>query len=732
MIGVIAIHDIDNTQTIKAVQDLLKKEQEHLKKLIKLDDISEHPHIMPWRHAYKKFGVKPKKYPPSIENLTKRILKGGSLSHINTLVDLYNIVSLRYLLPAGGKDLEESAGDIQLTFAKDNEKSVVLLGEKEARQPQPGEVIYKDNNGAICRRWNWKEAERTKLTEKTKHAFLVFEVLPPVGREILEVAVNQLATYIEQYCGGTATVAFLDANNQEIVLKKNDTYVLLNKKQPVDASVVPLTKASSMQEGSEEHRIRVEKVHTLRKQRQEPWPQFKPINATCKDVVDEFVDDKESRKYHIAGRLLTLREHGKTIFANIQDRSGQIQIYIRKDIVGDDAFDYCKHFIDIGDIIWCSGLSFCTKMGEITLKIKNFELLSKCLHPLPEKWHGIHDVEIKYRQRYLDLIATPESRERFQKRSEIIRQMRSFLDAHQYMEVETPMLHPIPGGATARPFVTHHNALDMDLYLRIAPELYLKRLVVGGFERVYEINRSFRNEGISTKHNPEFTMVEFYTAHQNYMYAMDLVEKMIRHIAKEICESLQVSYGKHILDFAAPFRRIRMQDIVAEYAECTSKDLEGKNIDAIAAKQNITFEKNDASWGEKLNMLFEALVEGNLIQPTFITQFPTIISPLAKRNPKNPQFVDRFELFIAGVELSNGFNELNDPFDQAERFREQAQARAAGKKEAHYYDADYVQALEYGLPPTVGVGIGIDRLTMFLTNAMSIRDVILFPTLKRK
>ncbi len=273
----------------------------------------------------------------------------------------------------------------------------------------------------------------------------------------------------------------------------------------------------------------------------------------------------------------------------------------------------------------------------------------------------------------------------------------------------------------------------MDLYLRIAPELYLKRLVVGGFERVYEINRNFRNEGISTKHNPEFTMVEFYTAHQNYMYAMDLVEKMIRHIAKEICESLQVPYGKHILDFAAPFKRIRMQDAVAEYAAgCTSKDLEGKNIDAIVAKQNITFEKNDASWGEKLNLLFEALVEENLIQPTFITQFPTVISPLAKRNPKNPQFVDRFELFIAGVELSNGFNELNDPFDQAERFREQAQAREAGKKEAHYYDADYVQALEYGLPPTVGVGIGIDRLTMFLTNAMSIRDVILFPTLKRK
>ena len=733
MIGVVVVHDIDNTKTHKSVQELLKNEQEHLKQLIKIDDLAEHPHIAPWRNAYKKFGAKPKKHSSSIENLVKRVLKGESLRHINTLVDLYNVVSLRYLLPAGGKDLATIEGDIQLTVAGEREKPTVLLGEKEARAPQPGEVFYKDNNGAMCRRWNWKEADHTKLTEKTTHAFLVLEALPPVTREILVVGAHQLATYIEHYCGGSATVALLDENNPEVVLQEAGNFVLLNPKQPVDPSVVPLTKVPAADQGvSEEHKIRVEKVHTLRKQGIEPWPQFKPINAMCNDVVSEFDEEKESREYYIAGRILTLREHGKTVFATIQDRSGKLQIYIRKDDVGGKAFDFFARYFDIGDIIGCAGKSFRTKMGEVTLKVSGFDLLSKCLHPLPEKWHGIHDVEIKYRQRYLDLISTAESRERFAKRSEIIRIMRSFFDKHDYMEVETPMLHSIPGGATARPFVTHHNALDMELYLRIAPELYLKRLVVGGFERVYEINRSFRNEGISTKHNPEFTMVEFYTAHQGYNYAMDFVENMIKHIAERVCGTMRVEFGEHTLDFSVPFKRITMQEAVAQYAECASQDLNGAGIDTIIKKHNIHLAKKDISWGEKLSVLFEELVESRLIQPTFITKFPVEISPLAKRNPSEQQFVDRFELFIAGVELSNGFNELNDPFDQADRFREQAQARTAGEEEAHFYDADYVLALEYGLPPTVGVGIGIDRLTMFLTNATSIRDVILFPTLKRK
>lgn len=483
---------------------------------------------------------------------------------------------------------------------------------------------------------------------------------------------------------------------------------------------------------SQEHAVRVEKIATMRAAGIEPWPQFKPINATCKDVLDEFYDEKESRKYEIAGRILTLREHGKTIFAHIQDRTARLQIYIRQDAIGKKEFEQFCHYVDIGDIIWCAGSSFRTRMGEVTLKITAVTLLSKSLHPLPEKFHGIADVEIKYRQRYLDLISSPKSRERFEKRTAIIKEMRAFFEGYRFVEVETPMLQPIPGGAIARPFITHHNALDMNLYLRIASELYLKRLVIGGFERVYEIGRTFRNEGISTKHNPEFTMMECYAAYLDYHFAMDFVEKMLKYIVSRVCESMHVPYDTYTLDFELPFKRITMQEAVAEYAKCSVGDLKEGRIDVLITKYAIALEEGKDSWGYKLNALFEELVESHLIQPTFITQFPIDVSPLAKRNPENPLLADRYELFIAGMELSNGFNELNDPFDQAERFKKQAQARSTGDIEAHYYDADYILALEHALPPTVGIGVGIDRLTMLLTNTTSIKDIILFPTLKKK
>ncbi|MGB8367497.1 MAG: lysine--tRNA ligase [Candidatus Babeliales bacterium] len=483
---------------------------------------------------------------------------------------------------------------------------------------------------------------------------------------------------------------------------------------------------------SQEHTIRVKKTEKMRAAGIEPWPSFKPIDATCKDVLDEFYDDKESRKYAVAGRVMALREHGKTIFAHIQDRAGRLQIYIRQDDLGKKEFEQFRDYVDIGDIIWCTGTSFRTRMGEVTLKVTEVVLLSKSLHPLPEKFHGIADVEIKYRQRYLDLISNPESRDRFQKRAAIIKKMRSFLETHDFVEVETPMLQPIPGGAVARPFVTHHNALNMDLYLRIASELYLKRMVVAGFERVYEIGRTFRNEGISTKHNPEFTMMECYAAYLDYHFAMDFVEKMLKYIVNYVCGSTHLPYNDYTLDFESPFKRMTMQEAVAHYAQCSMDDLKEDRIDTLIKKYKIELENEKNSWGYKLNALFEELVEAHLIQPTFITEFPIAVSPLAKRNPENPLIADRYELFIAGMELSNGFNELNDPFDQAQRFKEQAQARSSGDVEAHYYDEDYIIALEYALPPTVGIGVGIDRLTMLVTNTTSIKDVILFPTLKKK
>jgi lysyl-tRNA synthetase class 2 len=481
---------------------------------------------------------------------------------------------------------------------------------------------------------------------------------------------------------------------------------------------------------SSEHRIRVEKVEAMRAAGIEPWPAGREINATTQEVVNEFDEAQQSRSYAVAGRVLTFREHGKTAFATIQDRTGKLQLYVRADELGAERFAWIKQFVDIGDIIWVTGSSFKTKTGEITIKATDLQLMSKCLHPLPEKFHGLADVETAYRQRYLDLISNSESRERFVKRSAVVRTIRTFLDAHDFMEVETPMLQLIPGGAAARPFITHHNALGIDLYLRIAPELYLKRLVVGGFERVYEINRNFRNEGISTKHNPEFTMLEFYLAYKDYHFAMDFVEQLLRNVAQEVCGVLSIPFGSHTLDFQSPFIRLSMRDAVKKYGNVSDNDLEGAAIDGVLARNGVTLANTQAAWGHKLYALFEKLVEPNLVQPTFITDFPIEVSPLAKRDPANPLIAARFELFIAGVELSNGFNELNDPFDQAERFREQAKDRSAGDVEAHHYDADYVQALEYALPPTAGVGIGIDRLTMFLTNTTSIKDIILFPTLK--
>jgi lysyl-tRNA synthetase, class II len=481
---------------------------------------------------------------------------------------------------------------------------------------------------------------------------------------------------------------------------------------------------------TDENLVRRNKVDALRSAGIEPWPQAKPVNAQCKDVHDEFVQEMPSRVYNLAGRIMTIRAHGKTIFAHIQDSSGMLQLYLRKDDLGDDSFAQWTHFIDIGDIVWVSGTSFQTKTGEVTLRVSAYTLLSKCLHALPDKFHGMANVELKYRQRYLDLISDPASKERFYKRFKIIRTMRSYFDAHGFLEVETPMLHPIPGGAAARPFVTHHNALDLELYLRIAPELYLKRLVVGGFERVYEINRNFRNEGISTRHNPEFTMVEFYIAHHDYHFMMDFVETMLRTIVTEVCGVQCLNFGTTVIDFEQPFTRMTMYEAVMHYYGCTTDDLQGSALDALLVKHGISVASKNAGWGEKLYALFEHGVESKLHNPTFITEFPLAVSPLSKKNEQNPELTDRFELFVAGMELANGFNELNDPDDQAQRFKDQVNARESGDAEAHHYDADFIKALEYGLPPTVGAGIGIDRLTMLLTNTTSIKDVILFPTLR--
>ncbi len=440
--------------------------------------------------------------------------------------------------------------------------------------------------------------------------------------------------------------------------------------------------------------------------------------------------ERERVTASLAGRIVALRSFGKACFAHVQDGSGRMQLYFQKNTLGEDRFAVFKK-LDIGDIVGVRGFLFRTKTGELTLDVEEFTLLAKSLRPLPEKWHGLTDVEIRYRQRYVDLIVNPDVKKVFIARTKIIQAIRTFLNARAFLEVETPMMQSIPGGATARPFRTHHNALSMDLYLRIAPELYLKRLLVGGFERVYEINRNFRNEGISTRHNPEFTMLEFYMAYADYRDLMTMTEEMISAVTQEVLGTKVVQSEGHEIDLSPPWKRLTYLDSLREAGipeeVLTSEEKAREHARKLGANL-----KGGEPLGKLLNEIFEVLVEPKLVQPTFITDYPTDISPLSKKRVDDPRFVERFELFVVGRELANAFSELNDPLDQKERFQKQVAEREAGDDEAHQMDEDFIRALEYGMPPAAGEGIGIDRLVMLLTGSSSIRDVILFPQMKKE
>lgn len=433
----------------------------------------------------------------------------------------------------------------------------------------------------------------------------------------------------------------------------------------------------------------------------------------------------------IAGRLMSRRIMGKASFAHIQDVSGQLQLYVSRDVLGAEAYEKVFLELDIGDIVGVSGKLMRTKKGELSIQVQELRLLTKALRPLPEKFHGLTDPETRYRRRYVDLVMNEQVRNTFRQRSRIIQLIRQFMLDHEYMEVETPMMHPIPGGAVARPFETHHNALDMAMYMRIAPELYLKKLVVGGFEKVFEINRNFRNEGVSTKHNPEFTMMEFYSAYEDYQDLMNLTEQMFRDLAAETSGNTSVEYQGMTLDFGKDFNRLTMHEaVLAENPALSVSDLQDNDAMRNALKVAGGHAPADAGLGKILFELFEATVEDKLLDPTFIISHPTEVSPLSRRNDHQPELTDRFELFIGGREIANGFSELNDPEDQAQRFRDQVVAKDAGDDEAMHFDQDYIRALEYGLPPTAGEGVGIDRLVMLLTDSPSIRDVLLFPHLR--
>lgn len=484
------------------------------------------------------------------------------------------------------------------------------------------------------------------------------------------------------------------------------------------------------QELNELMKVRREKLTAIADKGLEPFGRKYNLTHHAQEIINCF-NELENQEVRVAGRIMSLRGHGKTSFVHLADLSGRIQLYFRQDVLGDEAYNLFQ-LADIGDIIGVHGVVFRTQKGEISIRVTEFELLSKSLRPLPEKWHGLKDVEMRYRQRYLDLIVNPDVMRTFVLRSKIIKALRSVLDERGFLEVETPMMHPIAGGAAARPFITHHNALDMKLYMRIAPELYLKRLIVGGFEKVYELGRVFRNEGISIKHNPEFTMVELYQAYADYQDIMKLTEEVIAGVAEAVLGTTIITYQGQKIDLTPPWNRLTMVEAIKQYSGVDFATVQTvEQAREIADKLDVHYEQKFGVGGI-LNAVFEAVAEEHLIQPTFIIGHPTEISPLAKRNREDPEATDRFEAFIFGREIANGFSELNDPIDQKGRFMDQVAARESGDDEAHMMDEDYINALEYGLPPTGGLGIGIDRLVMFLTDRYSIRDVILFPHMRHK
>lgn len=489
--------------------------------------------------------------------------------------------------------------------------------------------------------------------------------------------------------------------------------------------------SEEIQDLNELVKVRMGKLSELQKNDKDPFKIVKyDITHSTKYIVDNF-ESMEGTMVSIAGRLMSKRGMGKAGFCDVRDRDSKIQIYVKSDEIGAEVYEDFKKF-DIGDIVGVKGEVFRTNKGEISLKVHEIVLLAKSLQPLPEKWHGLKDVDLRYRQRYVDLIVNPDVRDTFIVRSKIIKEIRKFLDNRGFLEVDTPLLNTIPGGAAAKPFITHHNTLDIDMYLRIAPELYLKRLIVGGLERVYEMGRMFRNEGMSVKHNPEFTLMEVYEAYTDYKGMMDLSEQLISNVAQEVLGTTKVNYQGQEIDLTPPWNRMTMVEAVEKYAGVNfnniTSDEEARNI----AKDKKVHIDGKPTKGEVLNLMFEQFAEEHLVQPTFIMDYPVEVSPLTKRKPDMPSFTERFELFITSREMANAYSELNDPIDQKGRFLSQVEKREAGDEEANMMDDDFVTALEYGMPPTGGLGVGIDRLIMLLTDSYSIRDILLFPTMKPK
>jgi lysyl-tRNA synthetase, class II len=699
------------------------------------NNYSKHPNIINWRKVFKDFEVS-SDYRCSAEALVRRIVTNNKMWNISSIVDLYNCCSVLSMIPMGGYDLEHIKGDIVVRYGllTDNFDP---LSQKEQINIDPKHIIYADDEKVICWLWNYKDSKISAINNNTKQAIFFLDSAFALKHISMEQAIAAFETNLVKLGAVILDDGVLNINNQETkITLKNLLPKAIKTVNYIDI-VSKLSETDPLEHHFVENVVDNERLAKLEKLKLEgyAWPNnFKRehLAENLHDNYDNFTNEQLIEKniiVTVAGRIMLKRVMGKASFVTLQDMSSKIQIYLQQEILN-NLYEQFKTW-DLGDIIGVHGVLFKTKTGELSVKATSIILLTKSLRSLPEKWHGLQDQETRYRQRYLDLIVNPNSRKIFQIRSKIVHFIREYLNNLDFLEVETPMMQIIPGGAVARPFVTYHNALGMDLYLRVAPELYLKRLVVGGFEKVYEINRNFRNEGLSTRHNPEFTMLEFYQAFADYQDLMNLTEDLFKYLANKILGSNILTYQNQQYDFSKPFNRLTFKQAILKYNKgLSSQDLEDRNkLLAYITHKDIAIDHNLAL-GKIQFELYEKTVEHNLLEPTFITEHPTDVSPLARRNDINPEVTDRFELYIAGREIANAFSELNDPIDQKERFKSQASLKDGGDVEAMHYDQDYICALEYGMPPTAGEGIGIDRLVMLFTDQSSIRDVLLFPHMR--
>lgn len=739
-VGVLCVKGLKNAEDQAEVFELLEKVSNQVKKEYAGKELSKVPKISDWREAYRAFGYKPSSYRPSVEALLRRALGDKGLPNINSVVNLYNLISIKYALPVGADDLQKIQGPIRLTVAEGNE-SFITLGSKDKEIAKPGEIIYRDDKEVLCKAWNWRESDNSKITAHSTDVSLVIEGLQSTRSTEIAKALKELQTLIEKYCGGETQAYLLDQNIPEIC--EESKLEKRNLKQEPDYHQF------------EAFQTRKEKLKEIREMGINPYPhKYEPthkivnLHAKFQDATPGLSADAESGSTDIAciaGRLVLFRPMGKNIFGQVQDDTERLQVMFNKDhtqVVGvdKDPLKFIEKKIDLGDILGIEGHLFRTQKGELTLYAKRVTLLCKTLLPLPDKHFGIADKGVLYRKRWLDLITNRETQKRLETRSRLVSKIRKYFENHDFLEVETPVLQNIYGGAEARPFTTEINALSQQMYLRIALEIALKKLIVGGMSRVFEIGKVFRNEGIDRTHNPEFTMLESYAAYWDYNDVMVFTENLFAYLAEELFGTTVIGMRKdkagneHLIDLKTPWKRLSMKESIKVYANMDVDRISDKEM---RAKLQGYIEEpvlKEASRGKLVSYLFEEFVEQHLIQPHHITDHPIETTPLCKihRDPKlaEERYVERFESFILGYEFCNSYTELNDPELQRQLLEEQNKKREKGDLEANPMDEEFIEAICQGMPPTGGLGIGIDRLTMLFTDAFSIRDVLYFPMMR--